>query len=619
MNTPLDNLYKIREELFIIGLTGRLGSGCTSVANLLTKEKFSECNFPFPETINFKSNEARKYRIIYNYMEKNWKPFILIRPSDIITAILLETSLEELINDMATYYDKDKGEITKIFDIGYKNGFRLKDEFERLQKIRTDIQSLDDKDSKEEKKDRAYEFYINDSSLHIFSEKLKVILRTHLTSENKASAFQYFGDNIRQYGYAIIKDKPADDCLKIPKIIDKLIETIKSKNKAIGKPTWIVIDSIRNSLEAFFFKEHYSSFYLLAVNTENNFRRGRLNSSFTNKQLDQLDQEYDASLKPLQQFYKQDIKSCIQASDIYLYNPNDPSEGGDTFTTLKKSLIRYLALILQPGIITPTPEERCMQIAYTAKYNSGCISRQVGAVVTDSSFSIKYVGWNNTAEGQTPCLLRNVDDLLTNTDNEAFSQYEKTGKVKDLLKEAYSDSNIPNRKKKLSGRNTSFCFKEGQNCLENDKNQVHTRALHAEENAMLQISKYGGEGLREGILFSTASPCELCSKKAYQLGISQIYYIDPYPGIAKEQILEVGPIKHQPTLQLFSGAIGRAYHHLFHPFMGYKDELSIRLGYSYSNALDNIIKQDEDLKQKKIKKLNEQKEEIEKKIAELSK
>jgi len=33
-----------------------------------------------------------------------------------------------------------------------------------------------------------------------------------------------------------------------------------------------------------------------------------------------------------------------------------------------------------------------MQLAYTAKYNSGCISRQVGAAVTDESYSIKAIG-----------------------------------------------------------------------------------------------------------------------------------------------------------------------------------------------------------------------------------
>ena len=94
---------------------------------------------------------------------------------------------------------------------------------------------------------------------------------------------------------------------------------------------------------------------------------------------------------------------------------------------------------------------------------------------------------------------------------------------------------------------------------------------------MLQISQYGGQGLKNGILFTTASPCELCSKKAFQLGIKTIFYIDPYPGIATSHVLKSG--KHNnPDLQMFQGAVGRTFHKLYEPFMAYKDEVSILTG-----------------------------------------
>ncbi|MNT22021.1 Cytidine and deoxycytidylate deaminase zinc-binding region [compost metagenome] len=108
---------------------------------------------------------------------------------------------------------------------------------------------------------------------------------------------------------------------------------------------------------------------------------------------------------------------------------------------------------------------------------------------------------------------------------------------------------------------------------------MHTRSLHAEENAMMQIAKNGGEGLKGGILFTTASPCELCSKKAYQLGITKIYYVDPYPGIATKHILKSGvDEKKDPNLELFKGAIGNTFHKLYDSFLPYKDELAIRTG-----------------------------------------
>jgi dCMP deaminase len=96
--------------------------------------------------------------------------------------------------------------------------------------------------------------------------------------------------------------------------------------------------------------------------------------------------------------------------------------------------------------------------------------------------------------------------------------------------------------------------------------------LHAEENAFLQLAKYGNSGIEGGKLFTTASPCELCSKKAYQLGITDIVFIDPYPGIAIDHVLNVGTRK--PNLIQFYGAVGRGYHQLYEALISYKDELN---------------------------------------------
>ncbi|MCT3691858.1 dCMP deaminase [Elizabethkingia anophelis] len=281
--------------------------------------------------------------------------------------------------------------------------------------------------------------------------------------------------------------------------------------------------------------------------------------------------------------------------------------------------MKLLALIHQPGIVTPTAIERTMQIAYNAKYNSGCISRQVGAVITDENYSVKSIGWNDVAQGQIPCSLRNIKDLLDNKNQHHFSDFE-IGKYRtnreDGLEEStddltYSDGETFKQKMSkitssatfdnLNGRNCSFCFKTFHNSFENEKNQVHTRSLHAEENAMLQISKYGGNKLKNGYLFTTASPCELCSKKAFQLGIKNIYFIDPYPGIASKHTLKNGAKKeNNPNLIMFQGALGKTFHKLYEPFMSQKDELSIL---TLINPKADVIES--------IKKLNIEKEKFE--------
>jgi deoxycytidylate deaminase len=118
---------------------------------------------------------------------------------------------------------------------------------------------------------------------------------------------------------------------------------------------------------------------------------------------------------------------------------------------------------------------------------------------------------------------------------------------------------------------------------------------------MLQIAKNGGEGLHKGNLFTTASPCELCSKKAFQLGIKNIFFIDLYPGISKNHILEGGmKKKNNPNLYQYQGVIGRGYQKLYEPFMSIKDETVLR----------SKIKPSEDIKQK-IKNLTKDKQQLE--------
>ena len=98
----------------------------------------------------------------------------------------------------------------------------------------------------------------------------------------------------------------------------------------------------------------------------------------------------------------------------------------------------------------------------------------------------------------------------------------------------------------------------------------------------MQLAKYGTIGIKGGKLFTTASPCELCAKKAYQLGIKEIYYIDTYPGISMQHILDCGDKK--PDLILFQGAIGRAYVSLYNPMLPLKDEIKAITGINAKQA-----------------------------------
>ncbi|KXZ69385.1 Cytidine and deoxycytidylate deaminase zinc-binding region [Acinetobacter venetianus] len=399
---------------------------------------------------------------------------------------------------------------------------------------------------------------------------IKQILKDEL-GNCYVNLYQHIGDSLRKTKeiHSDFSEVPFDPqgLHILPQMINKVIKIHRAKKESTQSKCYIVIDAIRNPYEAKFFKDRYSAFYLISINAPTVDRRKYLQDKyrFSILQIEDVDKkETGNGVKGLKELIIPNVKKCIEISDIHIFNPrNEPNN----HNILKAQLAWYLSLIKHPGLITPTSLERVMQIAYTAKLNSGCISRQVGAVVTDSNYSIKAVGWNDVAKGQVPCNLRSLKDVTNFTSDTTYSEYERHSEK--FQKKA--NEKLITLKNISPGKNLSYCFKSLQNEIDDEKNQVHTRSLHAEENAFLQLAKYGSVGIEGGKLFTTASPCELCAKKAYQLGIKEIVFIDPYPGIAIEHILHVGT--NPPQLIQFRGAIGKAYQQLYEPLMPYKDEL----------------------------------------------
>ncbi len=268
-------------------------------------------------------------------------------------------------------------------------------------------------------------------------------------------------------------------------------------------------------------------------------------------------------------FFLQDVESCIQNADIFIADTEDEQYK----PRLNYQLIRYISLIIHPGLLLPTSVERCMQIAYAAKANSGCISRQVGAVTTDSDYNILSLGWNDVPCGETSCVYRNLIDLSKNIDKPAYSDYEYDGDdaFQELLRKYKF---IPGEiKLRLNGLPACFCFKDLHAEITGEKNPMNARAMHAEEKAMLTCDQ---QRIVDGCLFTTSSPCEMCAKNSKQHHIKKIYYVEPYPGISQKHCCRSGIEENRAEYILFEGAIGRAYTQLYTPIIPYKDELNLR-------------------------------------------
>lgn len=569
MKSEFNNIYKVlRGRSVVVGLTGAVGSGCTEAAKFL-ESSLSEvqsidsiCSNALQ--VNSKHEQLEKYRIkkINNfYSTQGWEEFFHLRVSDLIFCLLF--SNEKLY--------KDNFEFNIIDWLSDEN--KVRDANRLSLKIVSLV--LDNKTS-----DKNSKFTIKK---HL--QELKFFIDTNVQKKGTKYTldFQKMGGKLRRSGLNEFLD-----CEFKSEAFNTNVFTIAQFseliiNKLITEGVnYIVVDALRNLHEINYLKSRFANFYLFSIVADEQKRKERMRGCFEFTENDIRSVQEFENIKSDE--HSQNINSCISNGDVFISNEQTKEQ-------FYYKILKYVSLIRRPGLFTPTKDERNMQIALTARYNSGCISRQVGACVTGKEGYILGVGWNDVPEGSIPCLYRSTHSLLIeDVGAPEFSEYELSSQFVDYIRE----NKRPNK--------NPFCFKDLENTRHIDekvnefedklpdnirldegqkiflrsmaKNPTRERALHAEENAFLQSAKTGGVSLHGGTLYTTASPCQLCAKKAMQLGIERIIYIDAYPDISTSQTLESGMEDKRPKVEQFTGAAESAFMKLFKPLMSIKDELS---------------------------------------------
>lgn len=702
----IDTLYKDRVNFTIVAVTGYTGTGCSSLAKLMSQDFLQWEGLRKPEDLvvsqptttdseelykNGTNNHpsiastifTRKYSICYNFLAEEYKPFDVIKYSHVLLFYTLSYFVSKIRKEYNHIDDASASLKNKICDLlkdKYCPSRKSKDDDYRRERLAGNIPSPPDnyssdtegkgfyiwedihslKDLSFQSWDKLYESFLKldtppndtDDRSHniamselffdqdgLFVQFVNDILHLLWTKDPYCTNyfFHRLGAVIRATGDPLQSTKDVIES-KIPygehlydvvTLINRIIKGYRRNNTSTFKTEArtgvcrIVIDKLRNSFEAKYLKERYSAFYFIALHEEKavpTHLESRIEAIYcsedliqANKNLTKLQLKKILALDSIERegkdfeagkFFSPNLSQCVADAEIHISNENQLGGDRPFFFSMAEQWMKYASLIQHPGLITPSSEERCMVVAYTAKFNSGCLSRQVGAVITNSAHTIRSIGWNDVPYGQLPCSLREVPVMaLEKHDRKdmrrfVYSEYEigstkqfmdgNTFNIKTRLKFKDLHLSVPD-KPLMKGLPYSYCFKQLQNEFEREKNQVHTRSLHAEENAILQMAKYGGEALVNGIIYVTASPCELCCKKLYQIGVRKIIYIDEYPGISRENIIANG--FHRPRLKQFQGAYGSTYIKLYQPFLSYKDEQSIRMASSNGQTLkDNNAK-----------------------------
>ncbi len=139
----------------------------------------------------------------------------------------------------------------------------------------------------------------------------------------------------------------------------------------------------------------------------------------------------------------------------------------------------------------PSVDEYFMEIASVVAKRSTCLRNQVGAVIVREK-RIIATGYNGAPKGLPHCL-----DI---------------GCIRE-------QNNIP------SGERHELC-----------------RAVHAEQNAILQAAIHGAS-TENATMYCTHQPCILCAKMMINAGIKKVVYANQYPDTAALEFLKQANVK----------------------------------------------------------------------------
>jgi len=115
-SSNLDQLYSLRNTFSIIALTGRTGSGCSTIAEILEKG-FDDAVYPSPDLFSSHHNSYRKYKIVYNYAKENFRPYTKITYREVEVLLLLRYDITDLIR----YLGESRELHRSLVDLGVDN------------------------------------------------------------------------------------------------------------------------------------------------------------------------------------------------------------------------------------------------------------------------------------------------------------------------------------------------------------------------------------------------------------------------------------------------------------------------------------------------------------------
>lgn len=260
----------------------------------------------------------------------------------------------------------------------------------------------------------------------------------------------------------------------------------------------------------------------------------------------------------------QSVRDVFPQADFFL-RINDGTDD-----QIRANLARYLDLLLGVKVITPTADERAMYEAHSAARNSACLSRQVGAAITDETGEVLSVGWNDVPRAfgglyesfGRPSESSYVDHRCWNKDGGKCFNDEEKSEIASRLTKALISEGIVDRSKEDEVNARLRRSSEVRGLIE------FSRAVHAEMHAILNAGHSSGTRVKDGKLYVTTYPCHSCARHIIAAGIKEVRFIEPYrkslaTRLHPDAITESESEKHKVRIVPFDGVAPARFLDLF--------------------------------------------------------
>nr|WP_325249315.1 anti-phage dCTP deaminase [Amylibacter sp.] len=364
-------------------------------------------------------------------------------------------------------------------------------------------------------------------------------------------------------------------------LTEKLVEKIRIERKdrggyaedvpLPGRRAYI-IDSLKNIEELNLLRAIYGeTLCVFGVFAPDSLRKQRLKDAGV--QPGEIDKIISRDQGELPTFGQKTRKLFVK-SDFFVCNDRRQDD-------LRNRIERFLNIVFDISVHTPTREESAMYEANSAAANSACMSRQVGAAIVSSRGELISVGWNDVPSFG--------GGLYTEDDRAVYDGVQR--KIIDSDKRCYNWGGsichnetrrvdiIQNIVSKISGAGV---LKRGKTRDDIEQLLVGTavdsltefsRSIHAEMEAILSVAREGKHSLVGATLYTNTYPCHNCARHIVAAGITKVVYIEPYlkslaTTLHEDAISEDPEAENMVIFRQYDGVAPTSYLKLFRP----KDE-----------------------------------------------